>query len=377
MKGFKNAKVYIRGKGIVRADIAVENGRIKQIGSIPDIQPLYDTGDMLLTAGFIDEHIHGAAGADAMDGTPSALSTVSRALVKEGTTAFLATTMTQSRQNIENALKNAANFKAEGGAELLGVHLEGPFISPKYLGAQPAEFVLKPSAEYFEKLQKIAGGKIKIVTLAPEEGGEELIKTLASGGVVASVGHSAATFAQVEAAQKLGLSCVTHTFNAQSPFNHREAGVAGAALSCDGLSCEVIADTVHVSVPALKLLIKNKPEDKIILITDAIRAKGFADGVSELGGQTVFVKDGQARLADGTLAGSVLKMNEAVRNLVQKCGVELTRALDFASYNPAKNLCLTGERGSVAEGLRADFALLDDDFNVKAAFVGGEKVFDD
>lgn len=377
MKGFKNAKVYIRGRGVIRTDIAVENGVIRRIGDLPELQPVFDTGDCLLTAGFIDEHIHGAGGCDTMDGTASALSTISRALAKEGVTAFLATTMTQSRENITRALKAAAAFKADGGAELIGVHLEGPFISRKYLGAQKSEFVAAPAVEYFSELQQAAGGKIKLVTIAPEEGGEELIKALVAGGVVPSVGHSAATFAQVDSARKLGLSCVTHTFNAQSPFNHREAGVAGAALSCDDLFCEVIADTVHVSVPALKLLLKNKPDDKIVLITDAIRAKGLGDGLSELGGQTVFVEGGQARLADGTLAGSVLKMNVAVRNLVEKCGVEVTRAIDFASYNPAKNLGVLNERGRVAEGLRADFALIDDKFNVKAAFVGGEKVFND
>ena len=377
MKGFKNAKVYIRGRGVIRTDIAVENGVIRRIGDFPGLQPVFDTGDCLLTAGFIDEHIHGAGGCDTMDGTASALATISRALAEEGVTAFLATTMTQSRENIIRALKAAAAFEADGGAELIGVHLEGPFISRKYLGAQKSEFVAAPAVEYFAELQQAAGGKIKLVTLAPEEGGGELIKALVAGGVVPSVGHSAATFAQVDSARKLGLSCVTHTFNAQSPFNHREAGVAGAALSCDDLFCEVIADTVHVSVPALRLLLKNKPDDKIVLITDAIRAKGLGDGVSELGGQTVFVEGGQARLADGTLAGSVLKMNVAVKNFVEKCGVEVTRALDFASYNPAKNLGVLNERGCVAEGLRADFALIDDKFNVKAAFVGGEKVFND
>ena len=377
MKGFINSKTYVKGRGIIRTNIGFNEGRIAVIGGPPeDIQSLSDTGDCLLVAGFIDEHIHGAGGAEAMDGTAEALSVISKTLVKEGTTSFLATTMTQSDDNVKNALKSVAQFSGCGGANLLGVHLEGPFISHSYIGAQPPQYVREPSAEYFKQLQAASGNKITMVTLAPEEDGDfGLISYLKSQGIISSVGHSAATAECVDRAVSRGLSCVTHTFNAQSPLHHREIGVVGSALLNDRLCCEVIADTVHVSVPALKLLIKNKPKDKIVLITDSIRAKGMPDGLSELGGQKVFVKDGQARLADGTLAGSVLKMNQAVKTLVAECGMSIEDAVDCATYNPAKNLGIEKDYGVIKEGAAADFTLLNGNFEVMMTVVGGEIVY--
>ena len=377
MKGLKNVTAYIAGKGLIRTDFAIEDGKIAAIGKL-DVEPIFET-DGIVLPGFIDEHIHGAGGADAMDGTEEALQTISEYVAKEGTTGFLATTMTQSPENIGKALKNVKNVREKGeykGAEVLGVHLEGPFISPKHVGAQPLEYVAKPAPETFDKYNELSGGNIKIVTLAPEvEGGLDLVKHLKSIGVVASIGHTGAKFSDVEAAVAAGASNVTHTYNAQTPLHHREAGVVGAAMLFDELNCEMICDTIHVSVPAIKIFVKNKPHDKFTLITDAMRAKGIPDGLSELGGQQVFVKNGEARLADGTLAGSVLRMNVAIKNLVEKVGVSLTEAVDFASANPAKNLGLYDERGSIEVGKRADFAVMDKDFNILCTVVGGKVVY--
>lgn len=377
MKGLKNVTAYIAGKGLIRTDIAIEDGKIAAIGKL-DVEPIFET-DGIVLPGFIDEHIHGAGGADAMDGTEEALQTISEYVAKEGTTGFLATTMTQSPENIGKALKNVKNVREKGeykGAEVLGVHLEGPFISPKHVGAQPLEYVAKPAPETFDKYNELSGGNIKIVTLAPEvEGGLDLVKHLKNIGVVASIGHTGAKFSDVEAAVAAGASNVTHTYNAQTPLHHREAGVVGAAMLFDELNCEMICDTIHVSVPAIRIFVKNKPHDKFTLITDAMRAKGMPDGLSELGGQQVFVKNGEARLADGTLAGSVLRMNVAIKNLVEKVGVSLTEAVDFASANPAKNLGLYDERGSIEVGKRADFAVMDKDFNILCTVVGGKVVY--
>ena len=377
MKGLKNVTAYIAGKGLIRTDIAIEDGKIAEIGKL-DVEPIFET-DGIVLPGFIDEHIHGAGGSDAMDGTEEALQTISEYVAKEGTTGFLATTMTQSPENIGKALKNVKNVREKGeykGAEVLGVHLEGPFISPKHVGAQPLEYVAKPAPETFDKYNELSGGNIKIVTLAPEvEGGLDLVKHLKNIGVVASIGHTGAKFSDVEAAVAAGASNVTHTYNAQTPLHHREAGVVGAAMLFDELNCEMICDTIHVSVPAIRIFVKNKPHDKFTLITDAMRAKGMPDGLSELGGQQVFVKNGEARLADGTLAGSVLKMNVAIKNLVEKAGVSLTEAVDFASANPAKNLGLYDERGSIEVGKRADFAVMDNDFNILCTVVGGKVVY--
>lgn len=377
MKGLKNVTAYIAGKGLIKTDIAIEDGKIAAIGKL-DVEPIFET-DGIVLPGFIDEHIHGAGGADAMDGTEEALQSISEYVAKEGTTGFLATTMTQSPENIGKALKNVKNVREKGeykGAEVLGVHLEGPFISPKHVGAQPLEYVAKPAPETFDKYNELSGGNIKIVTLAPEvEGGLDLVKHLKNIGVVASIGHTGAKFSDVEAAVAAGASNVTHTYNAQTPLHHREAGVVGAAMLFDELNCEMICDTIHVSVPAIRIFVKNKPHDKFTLITDAMRAKGMPDGLSELGGQQVFVKNGEARLADGTLAGSVLKMNVAIKNLVEKVGVSLTEAVDFASANPAKNLGLYDERGSIEVGKRADFAVMDKDFNILCTVVGGKVVY--
>ena len=378
MKGLKNVKVYIKNVGIVKTNIGIENGRIAYIGNEENIEPIFET-DGIVVPGFIDEHIHGAGGADAMDGTVEALQTISEFLAREGTTGFLATTMTQSPENITNALKAVKKVREKGeykGAEVLGVHLEGPFISPKHVGAQPLEYVATPDAELFDKYNEASGNSIKIVTLAPEvEGGLGLVKHLSNIGVVASVGHTGGKYANVVNAVAAGATNVTHTYNAQTGLHHREAGVVGAAMLLDELNCEMICDTIHVSVPAIKLVIKNKPHDKYTLITDAMRAKGMPDGKSELGGQEVFVNNGEARLADGTLAGSVLKMNVAVKNLVEKAGVPFTDAIDFATYNPAKNIGVLNERGTIEVGKRADLTVLNSDFEVLYTLVNGKIVY--
>lgn len=378
MKGLKNVKVYIKNVGIVKTNIGIENGRIAYIGNEENIESIFET-DGIVVPGFIDEHIHGAGGADAMDGTVEALQTISEFLAREGTTGFLATTMTQSPENITNALKAVKKVREKGeykGAEVLGVHLEGPFISPKHVGAQPLEYVATPDAELFDKYNEASGNSIKIVTLAPEvEGGLGLVKHLSNIGVVASVGHTGGKYADVVNAVAAGATNVTHTYNAQTGLHHREAGVVGAAMLLDELNCEMICDTIHVSVPAIKLVIKNKPHDKYTLITDAMRAKGMPDGKSELGGQDVFVNNGEARLADGTLAGSVLKMNVAVKNLVEKAGVPFTDAIDFATYNPAKNIGVLNERGTIEVGKRADLTVLNSDFEVLYTLVNGKIVY--
>ncbi|MBR2337362.1 MAG: N-acetylglucosamine-6-phosphate deacetylase [Clostridia bacterium] len=379
MKGFKNVRAYLPEIGVVTTNIGFENGKIVYIGNDDSQIESIASVNGIVVPGFIDQHIHGAGGSDGMDGTEKDLQTISETIAREGTTGFLATTMTQSPQNISKALTAVKDIMQKGefkGAEVLGVHLEGPFISPKHIGAQPLEYVAKPSVEIFDEYDRLSGGNIKIVTLAPEqEGGLELVEHLAKLGKVASIGHTGSKFDDVERAVKAGAKNVTHTYNAQTALHHREVGVVGSAMLFDELNCEVICDTIHVSVPAIKLVIKNKPHNKFTLITDAMRAKGMPDGLSELGGQTVIVKNGEARLEDGTLAGSVLKMNVAVKNLVEKAGVSFTDAIDFATRNPAENICVLAERGTVEVGKRADFTVLDEDFNVLLTVVGGKIVY--
>lgn len=381
MKGFIDAKVYIHGKGIVKTNVGFENSTIKYIGddkSVIDQALPYDQNSVIVP-GFIDEHIHGAGGADAMDGNLDALSTIANAIASEGTTAFLATTMTQSKQNIINALSAVKDYKSQNradGAEILGVHLEGPFISVKHIGAQPLEHVQAPNVTLFDEYYSASGNSIKLVSLAPEvEGSTELVSHLKTLGVVSSAGHTDAGYSDMVTATNNGLSCVTHTYNAQKGLHHREIGTVGSAMLIDELYTESICDTIHLSIPAIKLLIKNKPHDKYILVTDSMRAKHLSDGISELGGQKVIVKNGEARLENGALAGSILKMNDAIKNLVTKCDVSFTDAIDFATINPAKNLGIDTLYGSIEVGKKANFAVLNDDFSIALTVRDGEIIY--
>ena len=373
MKVFKNAKIYIRKKGIIDTNIAFGE-RIVSIGGEVDGEEIPLPENSLVLPAFIDIHVHGAGGADFMDGTVAAFKKIDETLSREGTARYLATTMTQAAEQIKKALLAAAEFKGENNG-LIGVHLEGPFISPDKVGAQDGKYAAAPDFDLFGQFEDCARGCIKTVTLAPETAGaEEFIKFLKKRNVSVSVGHSCATNGEVVSAISWGANKITHTFNAQSGIHHREIGVAGSALLYDGLYTELIADGIHVSYPAIKLLIKCKPADKIILITDAIRAKGTEVCESELGGQKVYIRNGQAKLADGTLAGSVLKMNEAVKNLVENAGVNLGQAVDFASYNPAKYLGLK-DCGSIACGNLADFCVTDSSLNVLYTVRNGEIIY--
>ena len=333
----------------------------------------------IVLPGFIDQHIHGAGGSDGMDGTVEDISVIAKTVAAEGTTSFLVTTMTQSPENITKAMQAVKAYReadSKDGARVVGVHLEGPFIAAAHKGAQPLEYVKAPDKEAFDKYNEASGNAIKIITLAPEvEGAEEFIRYLKTQGVVASIGHTGAKYEDIVKAIDAGASNVTHTYNAQTALHHREIGTVGSAMLLDELNCELICDTIHVSVPAMRLLVKNKPVDKLTLITDAMRAKGIPDGVSELGGQTVYVKNGEARLADGTLAGSVLRMNRAVQNMVEKVGVPFTQAVDYATINPAKTLGIDGEAGSIALGKRADFTVINENYDVLMTVRGGEVVY--
>ena len=234
MQGFKNAKAYIKGQGVIDTDIAVKDGVIFAIGKNLDIKnPFpYREGQVVLP-GFIDEHIHGAAGCDAMDGTTDALRAIADALVKEGTTAFLATTMTQSEENTVAALKAARQYKENrlSGAKVLGVHLEGPFISEKHIGAQPLKYLRDPDVSLFEKFNAESGNNVRLITLAPEEpNAETLIRAARKAGATVSAGHTDAGVEQIAAGIENGLSCITHTYNAMRPLHHRQAGTVGAAF---------------------------------------------------------------------------------------------------------------------------------------------------
>jgi N-acetylglucosamine-6-phosphate deacetylase len=384
----KNVTVFADSETYEQGFIKVLDGKISNVGPMnelpkfdeKDIEVIQASENQFVIPGMIDLHIHGVAGVDTMDSTPESLMTMAKVLPREGTTSFLATTITQSALAIESALANAGQFinqeQESGQAECLGIHLEGPFISPKRAGAQPITHISKPDLALFKKWQELSHATIKLVTLAPEQlNGMELVNYLSKTGVIASIGHSNATYDEVHQAIKAGATHVTHLFNGMRGLHHREPGVGGAALIQDELYVEIISDGIHVRPEIIYLTFRQKPKEKIILITDAMRAKGLSSGSYDLGGQNVTVTEETATLEDGTLAGSILKMNDAIKNFKNYTNCTIEDLIQFSSANPAKQLGVFDRKGSIAIGKDADLVLLDENFNVMMTFCRGNLAF--
>lgn len=376
IKGIKG-RIYVEGSGIIETTVTIENGKIKAIGE-ENGEFIELEKNQVLVPGFVDKHIHGANNSDSMYPSEEDILNIAKSIAREGVTSFLPTTMTQSVENINKALINLNEYiskNIEEGAEAVGIHLEGPFINKVFKGAQPEEYILDCDVEQFKEFEKNSGNNIKQVTLAYEQNGEELTKYLASRKIVASLGHTNSTAKQVLEAAKNGATSLTHAYNAMKPLHHREAGTIGGALLADDMYLEIIADLVHVSEEAIQILYKVKGRDKLIAITDAMEAKHLPDGKYQLGGQDVFVKEGEARLESGSLAGSVVHMNDAIRNLKKVLGVSLEEAIDFATINPARNIYVDDRKGSIKVGKDADFAVIDEDLNVYKTIRGGKVIF--
>ena len=365
MNAIKNVKIVVGGKILEESVFLFEGDRIQGFSKeIPQGAKIIDGGGLYLSAGLIDQHIHGYGGEDTMTHSPKGMA---KGLPQNGVTAFLPTTMTQDEQTIAAAFRRIRTAQKEAkGARILGAHMEGPFIHPEKKGAQNGEYILPPDSEMVEDI-------VKIVTYAPERDRENrFAQKMAERGIIASLGHTTATFAEAKAAYEAGAKSTTHFFNAMPPLHHRDPGVIGAALSGDAY-IELIADTIHVSPDLFPILTRLKKE-RICLITDCMEAGGLPDGRYALGGQPVEVKERTARLLDGTLAGSVLKLNEGVRNMARFGEVTLAEALMMATENPARLLGLS-EMGTLKEGNLADFILLNEECEIFATFVGGECVY--
>ncbi|HQR72951.1 MAG TPA: N-acetylglucosamine-6-phosphate deacetylase [Sulfurovum sp.] len=327
-----------------------------------------DAKGAYVSSGFIDLHVHGSGGADVMDASPAALETISATLLQTGVTSFLATTMTMSNEAIDKALQNMQDHaKSVTGANILGVHLEGPFINVSRHGAQNKDYVQAPTMALIEPYMQ----EIKMITLAPEvEGAEAFVKHMMSSypHVVFSVGHSDASYEECKEGFRWGMSHATHLFNAMTPYHHRSPGIVGAVFDSD-VSCDVIADLVHTHPSVLELVYRMKKE-KLILITDAMRAGCMKCGSYDLGGQHVEVQDGKAVLEDGTLAGSVLKMNEALSNMRQYTSMGLLEVVNAATKAPAQKLGI--KKGELKVGYDADIVIFDENFSIITTIVMGE-----
>ncbi|MEC0667466.1 N-acetylglucosamine-6-phosphate deacetylase [Priestia flexa] len=382
-----NVTVYGETTVYPNGYLKIENGLITELGSIHDYQKSSNdrvieySPDFIVVPGAIDVHIHGAGNADAMDATEDALKTMAAILPKEGTTSFLPTTMTQSVEAINDALIACGHFitnnQNNAQAEALGIHLEGPFISAKRAGAQPLHHIQQPSVEQFKRWQDLAQHHIRLVTLAPEElGGTELVKYLNQTNVVASIGHSDATYEEVVAAIGAGASHVTHLYNGMRGIYHREPGVLGAAYLREELYTELIADGIHSHKEMVKLAYQQISSERLILITDSLRAKWLESGVYDLGGQPVHVNETMATLGDGTLAGSILKMNDAMKNMIDFTSCSVSDVIQMTAVNPAKQIGVFNRKGSLKVGKDGDCVVLNKNFDVQLTVCRGHIAYE-
>jgi N-acetylglucosamine-6-phosphate deacetylase len=365
--------------GVIEQGVVVTEGKtIVFVGEEREYRP---TGDEVLLdysghwviPGMIDLHVHGGAGFDVMDGSPEAIREISKNLCRYGVTGFLPTTMTAPFELIARALEAIAEVEPGEYAQILGVHLEGPWINPKHKGAQREEDIQPPSLQQAEAILEQSGGGLRMVTIAPEmPGALEVISELSGRNVICSIGHSDATWEEVQRAVEAGATHFTHLFNAMRGLHHREPGVVGAALQLRQCSCDIIADLVHVHPAAIKLVYNSKGREKLLLISDGMRAVGMGDGAFELGGQTVHVHKCIARLGDGTLAGSTLTLDRAVKHMVEEVGVAVEDAVFMAATAPAEKLGIADRKGSLAAGKDADLAVLSNRFQPLLTMVNGK-----
>ncbi len=385
MKAIVGGKIYHKNRFIEDAYLIYDE-RIARIGRREDFSPnaveeILELDDEILVPGFIDVHIHGFAGCDAMDGEVEALETIARSIVQYGVSSFLPTTMTGEKKAIEKSLKAIRRLQNDhivGGARILGAHLEGPFISPNYHGAQAKEHIVdftdKEAAGLVELFAEY-GDVIKIMTLAPEIRGALDYIAGHSSEIIFSLGHTAASFATALEAFDMGARGVSHLFNAMAPFHHREPGLIGAALGQPEVYTELICDGIHVHPAIYELLLQQKGNRRILLISDAMRAGGLVDGVYEFGGQAVSVAKGVCLLEDGRLAGSVLTIDQALKNFFHHTSLALEETIPLTAENQAEYLGLDKIIGKIEPGYFADMVILNKSLDVLRTIVGGETVF--
>lgn len=361
--------------------ILIEDGVISSISTRDAaFVPVHDVHDdypgATLTASFLDIHIHGAVGYDVMDATPAALGAIGSFLATRGVGAYLPTTVTAPIDATLHSLASIARYiakPAEGGAQPLGIHLEGPFIAHAKRGVHPPDLIQKPSIPLFDRFWEAAEGRIRLITIAPEiEGAVELIEHATQLGVRVSLGHSNADTGQADRGRAAGAVSATHTFNAMRPLDHRNPGILGTVLDTNALYAELICDGIHVHPALVRLFWKAKGRERAILVTDGMSATGMPEGDYNLGGMNVTVKDGRC-LHNGVLAGSVLTLDKAVRNFRAFTAASLSDTLALVTTNPAKLGGFADEYGTVAVGRSANITVLSADGEVAGVYLSGKK----
>ena len=380
MKAIVNGRI-VAPHAVIRGKVLLYDERVIGIvdpGETPEGVETLDAKGNYVIPGLVDMHIHGYMGEDASDGSFEGLKTMARGVAKNGVTSFLPTTMTVSYEELRQAFAQIRRAMEESrldswdGAAVVGANAEGPFINITKKGAQAGEHVRPGDPAFLKEFADV----IRVFTIAPEvEGNLDCIREMARDtSMLISMGHTAANFEQAQAGIEAGVRHVTHLFNAQTGLLHRDPGVVGAALLDSRVSCELIADTFHVHKALFQLVASLKGE-QMVLITDCTRAGGMPDGEYTLGGQPIFVKGIECRLKDGTIAGSVLKLNEAVRNVLANTDLTISQAVNMASLNPARRIGLSASKGSIEAGKDADFAIVDDAIDVQATILGGRVIY--
>ena len=373
----QSKKVWIADQ-FIPAAIEMNDGKITGVFPYGTKEVDVDYGCKRIVPGFIDIHCHGAFGFDTNDANEEGLRAWTKGIVTEGTTAFLATTITQSEEVLTGAVANVAKVMEEGyeGAEILGIHFEGPYLDMVYKGAQPEQHIVKGTIEQFERYQKAAKGNIKYITIATETDDDfELTKYLADNGVVVSIGHSAATYEEAVFAWANGAKSMTHVYNGMTPFNHRKNGLVGASFRLRTMYGEVICDGNHSTTAALNNFFMSKGPDYSIMVSDALMAKGSPAGSKFIfgGNEIEIYEDGSAHLtATGGLAGSTLRLNDGLRILVEEAMVPFNYAINACTINPAKCLGIDDRKGSIMVGKDADIVVLDTDYSVVQTYCKGD-----
>lgn len=372
----QSKKVWIADQ-FTPAQLELEDGIIKEIYPYNEKEVTKDYGDLKILPGFIDIHCHGAYGFDTNDADPEGLRKWAKGIVDEGVTSFLATTLTQSEEVLTNAVSNVAKVVEEGyeGAEILGIHFEGPYLNKAHKGAQPEEYCVKPNIEQFKRYQKAAHGLIKYITMAVENDEDfTLTKYCSQNNVVVSIGHSNATYEQAVQAYAHGARSMTHVYNAMTPFTHRANGLVGGALRIRNMYGEIICDGNHSTLAALNNFFTSKGPDYSIMITDSLMCKGFPVGTKfDFGGQEVVIyPDGSAHLVEaGNLAGSTLNVNKGLKILIEDALVPVNYAINACTSNPARCLHVDDRKGTIGVGYDADLVVLDRDYEVVQTYCKG------